>query len=151
MKKTSLQLRPYQNSSILQPMEAFGAQIWIRADTDQTGGAFNLFEILLPAEFETPLHIHYAEDVALHVLEGALDIFWGTEEIQAQAGSFFFQPRGTPHGLRARGTKTVRLTYMTIPAGLDRFVIAHGRSVMGLDLLSALGQFKVEVLGPLPE
>lgn len=132
-------------------MEMFGLQIWIQADTEQTGGTFNLFEILLPAGFETPLHIHYAEDVTLYVLEGALDIFWGTDEMQAQVGSFFFQPRGTPHGLRATGTKPVRLTYLTIPAGLDRFVIENSRSMTGSDALNALGRFQIEVLGPLPE
>ena len=110
-----------------------------------------MFEILLPVGFETPLLIHYAEDVALHVLEGTLDVFWGTEKIQAQAGSFFFQPRGTPHGLRARGTKPVRLTYLIVPAGLDRFVLESSRFMTGYDAQRALGQFKIEVLGPLPD
>jgi quercetin dioxygenase-like cupin family protein len=151
MKKTSLQLKPFRNSSVLQPLETLGVQVWILADTEQTGGTFNLFEILLPAGFETPLHIHYAEDVTVYVLKGVLDIFWGTEEMHAQVGSFFFQPRGTPHGLRAWGTKPVRLTYMTIPAGFDRLVIENSRSMIGYDSLTALGRFQIEVLGPLPE
>lgn len=105
MKKMSLQLKPFRYNPGLQPLDMFGVQVWIQADTEQTGGAFNLFEILLPVGFETPLLIHYAEDVALHVLEGTLDVFWGTEKIQAQAGSFFFQPRDTTW-LASQGNKT---------------------------------------------
>jgi quercetin dioxygenase-like cupin family protein len=151
MKKTFLQRKPFMTYSLLQPMEAFGAKIWVKADTEQTGGAFNLFEILLPAGYETPLHIHYTEDVALHVLKGTLDIFWGTEKMRAQAGSFFFQPRGTPHGIRAKGTKPVWLTYLTIPAGFERFLIQHSKSITDFDSMALQGQFKIEVLGSLPE
>jgi mannose-6-phosphate isomerase-like protein (cupin superfamily) len=151
MKKTLLQLKPFRTRSLQQPVEAFGLQIWILADTEVTGGAFNLFEILFPSGFETPLHIHYAEDVALYVLEGTLDIFWGTEEMHVQPGSFYFQPRGTPHGLRVTGTKPVRISYLTIPGGFDGFVIEQSRSMSGYDSMVMQGRFKIEVLGPLPE
>lgn len=117
MKKTSLQLKPFRNSSVLQPLETFGVQIWILADTEQTEGTFNLFEILLPAGFETPLHIHYAEDVTLYVLEGVLDIFWGTEEMQAQVSSFLFQPRNSPW-LPYKGNKTCPPHVYDHPCGI---------------------------------
>ncbi|MBL8102878.1 MAG: hypothetical protein JNM02_10140, partial [Anaerolineales bacterium] len=83
MKKTSLQTKPYMLSDGEQRFESLGALVNIQASAEQTGGAFNLFDVVCPPGYETPLHIHYAEDVAIYVLEGVLDIFWGDERRQA--------------------------------------------------------------------
>src|SRR5512146_2959447 len=80
--------------------ETLGAVVTIKASTQQTGGAFNLLAIRCPPGHGTPLLIHYSEDVAIYVLEGTLTMFWGSEKREATAGSFFYQPRGTPHGFR---------------------------------------------------
>ena len=48
---------------------------------------------------------------------------------QTGIGSFFFQPRGTPHGFRVTGTISARVSYMTIPAGFDGFVLEHDQPV----------------------
>jgi hypothetical protein len=75
MKKTPLQLRPYRRNAGEQTFDSLGALVCIKSDTEQTGGVFNLFDVLLPAGYETPLRIHYAEDVALQVLEVRLMCF----------------------------------------------------------------------------
>ena len=131
--------------------KSLGARVSIRANAEQTGGAFNLFDVLLPTGYETPLHIHYAEDVAIHVLAGSLDIFWGEERKQAQAGSFFYQPRGLPHGFRVTGTSSARLLYLTFPAGFDEFVIERSQPLSDSEALTLEAHYKLEVLGPLPE
>lgn len=131
--------------------EALGALVSIQARAEQTGGAFNLFDVLIPTGYETPLHIHYAEDVAIQVLEGTLDIFWGAERKRAEAGSLFFQPRGTPHGFRVTGTTPARISYMTIPAGFDGFVLGYSESVPNSEKMQLEARYKIEVLGPLPE
>jgi mannose-6-phosphate isomerase-like protein (cupin superfamily) len=151
MAKTSLQTVPYMWNAENGSFQALGVQVALKADSKQTGGACNLFELLLPIGYETPLHIHYAEDVAIHILEGELDIFWGEERMRAGKGAFFYQPRGTPHGFRAMGTKPVRITYLTIPAGFDGFVLEHSRPVSASEDILSQGKFKIEVLGSLPE
>jgi quercetin dioxygenase-like cupin family protein len=150
MKKTSLQTKPYMLNDGKQRFESLGALVSIMASAEQTGGAFNLFDILLPPGYETPLHIHYAEDVAIHVLEGALDIFWGDEKQSAEVGSFFFQPRGTPHGFCVIGTTRARISYMTIPAGFDEFIIAHSKPFTDFDAMMLEARYKIEILGSLP-
>ena len=136
----------------LQPrFKSLGALASIWASAEQTGGAFNLFDVLLPSGYETPLHIHYAEDVAIHVLAGSLDIFWGEERKRAQAGSFFYQPRGLPHGFRVTGARSARILYMTFPAGFDEFVIERSKPISDSETLILEAHYKVEVLGPLPE
>jgi uncharacterized RmlC-like cupin family protein len=150
MKKKLLQAKPYMLNGSEQRFKSLGALVSIQASAEQTGGAFNLFDVLLPAGYETPLHIHYAEDVAIHVVEGTLDIFWGEEGRQAEAGSFFFQPRGLPHGFRVISRTPARISYLTFPAGFDTFVVERSKPVSELEATTLEAQHKLEVLGPLP-
>ena len=149
MNKTSLQTKPYMLTDGKQRFESLGALVSIMASAEQTGGAFNLFDILLPLGYETPLHIHYTEDVAICVLEGVLDIFWGDARQHAEVGSFFFQPRGTPHGFRVIGNRA-RMLYMTFPAGFDVFVLERAKPFTDFDAMMLEARHKIEVLGSLP-
>jgi hypothetical protein len=79
-----------------------------------------------------------------------LDIFWGDEKQCAESGSFFFQPRGIPHGFRVTGTNHARISYMTIPAGFDGFVIEHGKPITDFEEMMLEAQHKIEILGSLP-
>ena len=151
MKKTSLQPKPYMLSDEAARFETLGALVSIKASAEQTGGAFNLFDVLLPSGFETPLHIHYAEDVAVFVLEGSMDVYWGAEKMPALVGSFFFQPRGTPHGFRVTGTQPARISLLTIPAGFDGFLLEKSQHITGLEVMVSEANYKIEVLGSLPE
>jgi quercetin dioxygenase-like cupin family protein len=131
--------------------QSLGAQISVKATSEQTGGVFNLFEVSCPPEYATPLLIHYAEDVAVYVLEGVLTFFWGSEKKEAVVGSYFFQPRGTPHGFRVEGATPARILCTTIPAGLDRFVIEQKRLTPSSESMTAAARYHIEILGPLPE
>ena len=128
-----------------------GALVSVKATSEQTGGVFNLFEVSCPPDYATPLHIHYAEDVAMYVLEGALVFFCGGEKKEAAPGSYFFQPRGTPHGFRVEGAAPARILYMTIPAGFDRFVIGQELPASKCESATAAARYKIEILGLLPE
>jgi quercetin dioxygenase-like cupin family protein len=146
----TLQTRPY---ALLpgerQSPQPWGVRISIKAASEQTGGAFNLFEICCPPGYTTPLHIHYAEDVAVYVLEGTLTFFWGNEPKAAVGGSYFFQPRGTPHGFRVEGCAPARFLYLTFPAGLDRLVAAQELYASHSESAAAAARHKIEILGPL--
>ncbi len=128
-----------------------GTLVSLKASSEQTGGVLNLFEVSCPPGYATPLHIHYAEDVVVYVLGGKLTFFWGDEKKEAVAGSYFFQPRGTPHGFRVDGSATARILYITIPAGFDRFVVEQGLLTPNSDPGMAAARYKIEILGPLPD
>lgn len=151
MKKTHLQTQPFLWNTEDQGFAILGAQVWIKANSRQTGGAFNVFEAVLPVGYGTPLHIHYAEDVAIQVLDGMLDVFWGADKRQAGAGSFFFQPLGTPHGFRVCGSRPARILYLTFPAGFDGFVLRHSGPMSDPDAMVVEVHYRIEVLGSLPE
>jgi quercetin dioxygenase-like cupin family protein len=147
----SLQTKPYVLHDDREEIRALNALVSVLANTEQTNGTFNLFDVVCPSSFETPLHIHYAEDVAIYILEGALDIFWGDEKQQAEDGSYFFQPRGVPHGFRVTGTAPARILYMTLPAGFDKFVIGSSKPTGSSKSKISEAHFKIEVLDPLSE
>ena len=148
----SLQPKPYTLNAEEGPfLQCLGAMIYVKATSEQTGGGFNLFEVCCPPDYATPLHIHYTEDVVVYVLEGTLSFFWGNEKRKAAVGSYFFQPRGTPHGFRVEGSIPARILYLTIPAGFDRFVLEHELPTPKAETERSAARFKIEVLGPLPE
>lgn len=134
-----------------QRFELLGAVVVVKAGTEQTGGKFNLFEVACPAGFATPLHIHYAEDVAVFILEGSLTVFWGDEQMQAAAGSYLFQPRGTPHGFRVSGSASARVLYLCIPAGFDQFIQERVQLADNSQAMVTAARYKIEILGPLPD
>jgi len=147
-----LQMKPYMlNDQEGQFLQSLGALISIKATSEQTGGVFNLFEVTCPPDYTTPLHIHYAEDVAVYVLEGELTLYWGSEEMEATPGSYFFQPRGTPHGFCVAGDMPARFLYMTIPAGFDKFVLEQELLAQKSDPETDAARYKIEILGSLPE
>ena len=147
-----LQTKPYMlNNEEGQFRQSLGAMVSIKATSEQTGGVFNLFEVSCPPDYATPLLIHYTEDVAVYILDGALTFYWGNEKKKAASGSFFYQPRGTPHGFRVEGGRSVRILYMTVPAGFDRFVAEHEASCQQSVPEIDAARYKIEILGPLPE
>lgn len=147
----SLQTKPYAlQCDEGQRLQSMGVLISVKATSEQTGGAFNLFDVSCPPDYATPLHIHYAEDVSVYVLEGKLTYFWGSEKKEAVAGSYFFQPRGTPHGFRVEGGTPTRILYITIPAGFDRLVVEQELMASCSRAMTTAARPKIEVLEPLP-
>jgi quercetin dioxygenase-like cupin family protein len=148
----SLQTRPYMlDSKDGNCLQSLGTRVSIKATSEQTSGVLNLFEVFCSPDYSTPLHIHYIEDVAVYVLEGTLTFFWGGEKIEASVGSFFYQPRGTPHGFRVEGPASARILYMTFPAGFDRFVLEQEQASPGSTPEESAARYKIEILGPLPK
>jgi len=146
-----LQIKPYALQDDKTRLCSLGTYVSVLASAERTDGVFNLFDVVCPSSFETPLHIHYAEDIAIYVLEGALEIFWGDEKKRAVVGSFFFQPRGVPHGFRVTDITGVHILYMTFPAGFDKFVVQCSKPSGASESRLSEAHFKIEVLGPLPE
>jgi mannose-6-phosphate isomerase-like protein (cupin superfamily) len=61
-----------------------------------------------------PLHLHRTADEAWYVLEGALGVRLGDEEVECPAGGCVVAPAGTPHSYwNATGGRTRYLLVMT--------------------------------------
>ena len=89
----SFQIRPYSLACDEgKQLRAFGSLVIVKAISEQADGAFNLFDVICPPGYSTSLHIHYAEDVAIYVLEGALAFFWGSKKKRLLQALTFFNP-----------------------------------------------------------
>ena len=61
-----------------------------------------------PPRLIAPRHLHHRDDEAWYVLEGALRVQVGIDEIEVPAGSGVLVPRGTPHTYWNPGPGRVR-------------------------------------------
>ena len=69
----------------------------VKISGQDTGGQFGLLEIVVPAGFGSPWHVHPEEDEWFYVLEGGITFWLGDTQLSLKAGSFAFGPKGVPH------------------------------------------------------
>ena len=125
----------------------------------RTGGVLASVEVLHPAGYATPGHVHHDSHEAFYVLEGSLRGFCGEPTWRATKGGFVWLPRGIPHGYAVEGDEPLRTLALTVPAGFDQFVIEAGEPAETrtlpppgpLDfpkLIAAGNKYNNEILGP---
>ena len=68
-----------------------------------------------------PLHVHYADDEAWHVVSGALRFRFADHEVIAAAGSTVLVPAGVPHTFGNAGPEPSRFIII-LPARLDELI-----------------------------
>lgn len=103
--------------------------------SQQTGGAFYLFESAFDPGTGNKLHVHRREDEIGYVLEGALEIRLGERTSVLDAGGVAWLPKGIPHAIRNPLETPSRYLFMTVPAGLDQWfdAVARAKSDGSLD------------------
>lgn len=101
-----------------------GSRWTLLVDSVQTAGSYSLLEQELAAQTTTNLQRH-AEDEALYVLAGALQIVLDEQVVEAPAGSFVFIPAGTVHSLTA-ADETTRFLDFYLPGGFERGIVEFG-------------------------
>ena len=89
--------------------------------SQQTGGAYYLFESVFDPESGNRLHLHRREDEVGYVLEGALEIRLADQTVVVEAGSVAHLPKNIPHAIRNPLKTDSRYLFMTVPAGLDQW------------------------------
>ena len=110
-----------------------GRSIWIVGDTytfkavsEDTGGAYMLFEASVPSQSGPPPHIHHWEDETYYILEGELEILDNDHTFTATAGSFVHIPKGTLHRFKNVREATARMLVFFTPAGFENFFFEVG-------------------------
>jgi len=89
--------------------------------SQQTGGAYYLFESIFEPGSGNRLHVHRREDEVGYVLEGALEIRLADRTLVVEAGSVARLPKNIPHAIRNPLNTPSRYLFMAIPAGLDQW------------------------------
>ena len=107
-----------------------GRSLWVlgelvtyKTTSEQTGGAYSLFEVITQPGNGVLPHVQHREDESFYVLEGEyefLDDAGGTT--RAGAGSLIYVPRGNLHAHKNVGVKPARMLISQTPGGLhERF------------------------------
>ena len=132
---------------------------------EQTDGAYELVEFLMPAGSMTPLHVHEHQSQMTYVLEGEVTFFLPGTSVVCGPGQCFFRPAGVPQTDHVTSDGPARVLDVNAPAGFDdfgfdRFVGAAGRPAEDrvlpsfgappdLDaLLEAATRYGMKILGP---
>lgn len=109
-----------------------GLYLHFLAEAPDTGGDFTLIEGVVRWGTEPPPHTHTYEDEELLVLEGELEVWYGSHHKRMEAGEHCLMPRRQEHYFRCL-TPQVRLLVKLSPGGLER-----GFKALGIPLSESL-------------
>jgi quercetin dioxygenase-like cupin family protein len=99
---------------------AGGGVFTMKASSEETGGAFVLFEDRVVRGKSTPMHLHPNEDETIYVLEGELLVDMEGEQHRVGQNGVFVAPRGLPHAFLVT-SETARLLCVQTPGSGESF------------------------------
>jgi quercetin dioxygenase-like cupin family protein len=135
-----------------------GLHTWL-ATSEETGGAFLLFEFVGVQGKVTPVHIHPASDETFYILDGEILLDLEGERRQLATGGVVVIPRGVPHAFMVTSPEARLLTIQTPGTGEAFFRIASEPAPPGSQPIpvdfdrirdAALETGAIEILGPPP-
>ena len=92
-----------------------------RLISQQTGGAYYLFESEFDPKSGNRLHVHTYEDEIVYVLQGSIQIKLGDGMLEASEGGVAHLPKRIPHSLYNPLDIPLKILAMAIPGGMERF------------------------------
>ena len=96
-----------------------GLHTW-KATSEETDGAFLLFEDLMERGKTTPLHIHANEDETIYVLECEILVHVDGDEPRLGEGGVAVAPRGVPHAFMVT-SDAARMLCLQTPGSAGAF------------------------------
>jgi len=88
-----------------------------RLTSQQTGGAYYLFESEFGPGDGNRLHVHRYEDEVGYVVEGALAVRLRDQSLEVGAGGVAYLPKGIPHAIQNPLTTPSKYLFAAIPGG----------------------------------
>jgi quercetin dioxygenase-like cupin family protein len=95
-----------------------GELVAYKITSNQTGGAYSLFEVETPSGSGMPPQVNHREDEAFYVLEGEYEFLVDGRTIEPGAGSLIYVPKGTLHAHKNVGKEPGRMLVSQTPGGL---------------------------------
>ena len=100
-------------------LRVVGDVVRILIDSEETGGAYEMFELEGPQDGGPPPHAHPWSESYL-VVSGEADLYVEGTKSRIVPGSFVRIPAGTIHGYRIRSA-SAKFVVITSPGGAARF------------------------------
>ena len=123
-----------------------GELLTYKVASQNTGGAYSLFEVATQPGGGPPPHVQHREDESFYVLEGQFELLSGKETLRLGAGSLLYVPKGTLHSHKNVGEGVGRMLVTQTPGGLyERFFEQVGEPAMDgseppVDVLQDMGR-----------
>lgn len=124
--------------------------------SEQTGNSVVVFEEVMPAGCETPLHLHQTSDEVMYILSGEFTFKIGEQVTSGGAGTCAFMPRGIAHAWKNSGAEAGRALFMFTPVEggqLFEEMMRVQRPHQSMDWATfekRLSQYGWEIVGPSP-
>jgi len=114
-----------------------GRSLWVLGElvthktaSDQTGGAYALFEATAQPGDGPPPHVQHREDESFYILEGEYEFAVEGHTTRVGAGSLLYVPKGILHAHKNVGGSVGRMLVTQTPGGLyQRFFEKVGKAV----------------------
>ena len=127
------------NTGVKHVQTGEGRSLWVLGElvtyktaSEQTGGAYSLFEVTTQPGVGPPPHVQHREDESFYVLEGEYEFLVEGRTIKAGAGTLLYLPKGTLHAHKKVGGGVGRMLVSQTPGGLhERFFEEVGKPVDG--------------------
>jgi mannose-6-phosphate isomerase-like protein (cupin superfamily) len=101
---------------------ALGELVTYKVSSDQTGGAYSLFEVASQPGAGAPPHVQHREDKSFYVLEGEYEFLVEDRILRMPVGSLLYVPKGNLHGHKNVGEGAGRMLVSQTPGGVhERF------------------------------
>lgn len=130
-----------------------GQSYTYKAAGEDTAGAYALIEATLTGE-GPPQHIHHAEEEAIYVVDGQVNVQVGDQTKHITQGSFVLVPRGTVHTFWNAGSTHAKLLVIVSPPGFERIFteVAGDEEIDADTFIERVGalaaKYHLEITGP---
>jgi quercetin dioxygenase-like cupin family protein len=133
-----------------------GVHTWL-ATSEETLGAFLLFEAVMDKGKRTPLHTHPDSEESLYLVDGEVLMHMDGDEQAISAGGLVIAPRNVPHAFLVLSDTATMLCLQT-PGMCQAFYLGASEPLAGsartvdFGLIAKSGQDNggIEILGPPP-
>lgn len=105
---------------------AMGIYVIVRVTSQDTNGAYSVFEDIVPPGGGPPLHTHTKEDETMFVLEGELEVTLSEQTTTVHAGTFIHMPRGVAHRFKNVSDRDARMLLSYTPGGFEQWFLDVG-------------------------
>ncbi len=95
-----------------------GELLTYKVPSQQTGGAYSLFEVATQPGAGPPPHVQHREDESFYVLKGEYEFSDNGRTLRAEAGSLLYVLKGTLHAHKNVGEGVGRMLVTQTPGGL---------------------------------
>lgn len=113
------------------PLNILGMPLTMLCESQESGGAWSLFEEDVPLGMGPPPHRH-DWDEAYYILDGEVDFEIDGEPVRSGRGDFNYLPRNTVHGFKGASETPAKVLIFAAPAHGSEFFHELSREVQNL-------------------